>query len=161
MIWLFIIFICIVVLANYWYIKTLKAGFTEFLKVEKQEKQLFIDRVVFHAGLFFKTAAKHHLDRKDFEELVTDTYNWLPIRGGGSGSKNLPGFWESIFSAYDVPFKYDAEGQLVTDKLASKKLADAMWLGLDHDIQSRNFELLMTNEERESKFSEDAKKYQY
>ncbi|SRR6266849_10563698 len=97
---------------------------------KQNDPHLPIDIITFYTALFYKLAKKNNFTRKDFQDLIIETYNYLPARGGGLGEG---GFWENICKTHDVPIIY-TDGEL--DERVIMKLADALWLPYDQDIQN-------------------------
>ena len=96
-----------------------------------QEKELELkkanDNSYFYFSLFRKACAMNKYKRKDFETILMDTYDYLPVRQGNSN-----GFWENIFAQYNLSATYNS-GDL--DEKVIKELADAMWLSYDQEMQ--------------------------
>src|SRR5438552_301389 len=90
------------------------------------ELQKQSDLLLFYSFLMYTMAVKNNFTRKDFQDVVTSTYDWLPVRGGGSRGM---GFWENICKAYNIPLVYKSgEDSEWLDESVIMHLADTMWL---------------------------------
>jgi hypothetical protein len=93
------------------------------------DTQKLVDTLTFYTALFYKLAHKNKLTRKDFQELIRTTYHYLPVSGGGLGQNS---FWENICNAHNITIA-STDGELNEREIS--KLADALWLSYDQDVQ--------------------------
>jgi hypothetical protein len=97
---------------------------------KQNEFQIPIDMLLFYTALFYKLARKNQFTRKDFQDLIVETCNYLPVRGGGSGED---GFWANVCKTHEVQIVF-RDGHI--DDETVLRLADAMWLVYDQDLRN-------------------------
>lgn len=104
------------------------------LVVEQQKAhQKSVDHVYFYTFLFFKMAANANYKRKDFQKVIMETHDNLPVRGGGT--KGM-GYWENILEPFNIrPVYQQGKYSEFLDEKVMSELADAMWLSYDQDMQ--------------------------
>ena len=96
----------------------------------KNDPQALIDLITFYSALFYKLAATNKYGKEDFQKLISNTYENLPVRGGGLGKG---GFWENICAIHNIQI------HATDDDLAErviKNLADAIWLPYDQELKN-------------------------